>query len=292
MVVSSRVLRRTLAVTAIAGGAGAVGACSSSNTSSSGNAAAPATGGAGSSLGGGAPAGTGGNVSSAGGGSPSTSGGSAGTTGSEMSGGSAGAKAGSGGSAGSAGGHSSSGGYAGREDGAAGSGGSSGHASTAGAAGANANDPACPASLTAAFNGNGAQPCPQSGLTCAVPVDCNGPRTSLTVTCEDGKWGPTGCDTPYDFCVDATGGSGTFQAAADCVDGTWAIEVGYKPYGPTPCPAEAPADAMPCDTIGGTESGGDRKHCGYPCSDPAKWTVVSCVASGSNGAWSSDGACH
>lgn len=114
------------------------------------------------------------------------------------------------------------------------------------------------------------------------------------MTCENEMWQvPKGCDEPFNFCVDATGGIERERiiAVADCEEGSWVTSFTNSDFGPIPCPAEPPEDGMLCDAIGGTESSGDRKHCGYPCTSSERWTVISCVGSGTDAKWMSDGAC-
>lgn len=164
----------------------------------------------------------------------------------------------------------------------------------AGAGGADGTEFGCPESLTTSLADPNQRECTEPGMACDVPVDCNSETQFVTMTCEDGRWqGPTGCDKPYDYCPDATGGTDVSNTAVYCVNGTWSIQAGPKHFGPVPCPAEPPTDGMECDVLGGTDSGSDREHCGYPCDDPSQWTVLSCIAAadGRTGAWSSDGAC-
>jgi hypothetical protein len=296
--VRARAFRRALAVTAVAGG---VGACGSAEPSKAGNLAD----GAGRAGAGALPAGAGGvsagsSGASTSGGGPTSSGGSSGSAGSSASHGGSGS-ASSGGSAGKPSDANAGRGAGGTGNGTAGNGGSNGGqassggaAPVAGAAGAKPNDPACPATYADAWPPVvefGPSPCTTPGLSCGYPVNCNGGQhRTIQLTCEDATWGPTGCDHPYDFCLDATAGAGDTNPTASCEDGSWLVANSvWTVY----CPAEAPADGSACDAVGGTESGGDRDHCGYPCSDPAKWTVVSCIKSGAQkGTWSADGACN
>lgn len=271
MRVDPRAFRHALAVSVVAGGSSVACACSSAGGQSSDVSASQAgTKQAGPGGAGGALAAAGGVTSSGGGGTSKVGGGSGGSP----------PIVAAGGFEGSSGGSSSA---------LAGNAGS-GASSFAGAAGSNGTDPACPRSLTGGLVVQ--RTCERPGMTCGVSVDCNSGRRVLTMTCDGGQWkGPTGCDTPYDFCLDATGGTGGLESGIDCVEGKWSIETGTSDFPPTPCPAEPPSDGMPCDAVGGTESNGDRKHCGYPCHDSAKWTVLSCAASGASGTWRSDRAC-
>jgi hypothetical protein len=207
-------------------------------------------------------------------------------TGGSSSGGAAGALAAAGGSMPSTGGGSS-----------AGAGSSGAPVAMAGAAGSSGTKPGCPASLAEAFPWPETREptCTQAGSSCDVPIDCSSGRNMLTLTCKDGAWesGAVGCDHPYDFCPETRGANGGWGPSVYCEDGNWQIEAYLRNLSDStgPCPAESP-EAEAC-YIGGGTGGGDRQHCGYPCSgESPTWTVLSCVGTVASAVWSSDGACN
>ncbi len=281
----ARGLRRALVASVVAGGASVAGGCSgdAEPESAEPSAGAPPTGT------GGAEAPTGGRGASASGGATAKGGRpAAGTTGADSGGAATGGSSNGGapvsvsGAGGSSGAGSSSGG----------SSPAAGGSPAPGGAGDDGRDPECPESLTAALL-SASKGCSKPGLVCSVPVDCNTGSQALRMTCENQTWEvPQGCDEPFNFCVDATGGVGETVASADCEDRSWVIDSWLSSFGPRPCPAEPPADEMLCDAIGGTESSGDRKHCGYPCSGGEGWSVISCTGEGRDAKWLSDGACY
>jgi hypothetical protein len=278
---------QALVVGAVASGSGAGFACSDgeneNGTAPSVTAGMSGTGGTSVASGGRAPAAGGRSAAGAGGGS----------SGQPTAGpGGASAGAGEGGEAATSGGAVATGG------GGTSTSGSGGSPVTGGAVGSGGRDPACPENLGEAFNaGAGVPQCNDAGLVCDVAVDCASGTQVLTLTCEGEKWaGPIGCDKPYDFCPAMTGGTGPKSPSAYCEDGNWLIETYLFTidHAHGPCPAEPPIDGMECELIGGTGTGGDRQHCGFPCGgESSAWTVLTCDApvEGGLGVWTSDGAC-
>ena len=148
----------------------------------------------------------------------------------------------------------------------------------AGAAGSSANKPGCPASVAEVFPVSGATPmCKEEDLTCELPIACSSGAQLLSVTCKYRRWevGAVGCNKPYDFCLATAGDNGSNVPGVHCEREKWVVDARGSSQ-PKPCPAQPPAEALPCN-----QGSGDYfiyDHCGYPCpSDPTKWTVFACT---------------
>jgi len=177
-------------------------------------------------------------------------------------------------------------------------GGGAGGTSTAmaGASGSGGNKPGCPTFAELFPLPDPSPLCTEQGLTCEIPIACSSGEQLLTVTCRNRQWerGAVGCNKPFDFCSGMTGENGGNGTGLYCNNGKWVV-MGARGQSPPlkPCPAQQPAEALPCSQSATDYSVYDR--CGYPCtSDPTKWTVFACINPptylGPRG-WFSDGAC-